>query len=246
MRRKRRAHLRMCSANTGELSSSSTAIPGHCPPWPGNTNPTRASRRAGPHQPVDRLAALERPPGQRQLVDESGASTTARCANAARQRQRAPDGGRVELGGCLDELPQPRRLRLERRLARPGHQEGQTPGTGSGAARARRATTVGSGGASSRIRCAFVPLIPNEDTPAGAPRTLSAGQSAARSAAGPARRPSRRAARARPRAGVGGSTPCRSAITILITPATPAAAWVWPMLDFSEPSHSGPSRASRP
>ena len=27
--------------------------------------------------------------------------------------------------------------------------------------------------------------------------------------------------------------------TILITPATPAAAWVWPMLDLSDPSHSG-------
>ena len=30
-------------------------------------------------------------------------------------------------------------------------------------------------------------------------------------------------------------------MTILMTPATPAAAWVWPMLDFSEPSHSGRS-----
>jgi hypothetical protein len=29
------------------------------------------------------------------------------------------------------------------------------------------------------------------------------------------------------------------AMTILMTPATPAAAWVWPMLDLTEPSHSG-------
>ena len=43
---------------------------------------------------------------------------------------------------------------------------------------------------------------------------------------------------------VAGSTPCRIASTILITPATPAAAWVWPMFDFTEPSHSGLS-ASR-
>ena len=28
-------------------------------------------------------------------------------------------------------------------------------------------------------------------------------------------------------------------MTILITPATPAACWAWPMLDFTEPSHSG-------
>ena len=26
-----------------------------------------------------------------------------------------------------------------------------------------------------------------------------------------------------------------------MTPATPAAAWVWPMLDLTEPSHSGRS-----
>ena len=47
-----------------------------------------------------------------------------------------------------------------------------------------------------------------------------------------------------------GSTPCRSAMTILITPATPAAAWVWPMLDLSEPAtaagrRGGPGRTWR-
>ncbi len=30
-------------------------------------------------------------------------------------------------------------------------------------------------------------------------------------------------------------------MTILMTPATPDADWVWPMLDFTEPSHSGRS-----
>ncbi len=40
-----------------------------------------------------------------------------------------------------------------------------------------------------------------------------------------------------------GSTPCRIASTIFITPATPAAAWVWPMFDFTEPSQSGRSRS---
>ena len=37
-----------------------------------------------------------------------------------------------------------------------------------------------------------------------------------------------------------GSTPCRMAMTILMTPATPAAAWVWPMLDLTEPSQQRP------
>ena len=40
-----------------------------------------------------------------------------------------------------------------------------------------------------------------------------------------------------------GRTPSRIASTILITPATPAAAWVWPMLDLIEPSLSGASRS---
>ena len=31
-----------------------------------------------------------------------------------------------------------------------------------------------------------------------------------------------------------------------MTPATPAAAWVWPMLDLTEPSHSGPLGAVLP
>ncbi|WUL56640.1 hypothetical protein OHS58_12820 [Amycolatopsis sp. NBC_00348] len=39
-----------------------------------------------------------------------------------------------------------------------------------------------------------------------------------------------------------GSTPCFSAMIILITPATPAAACVCPTLDFSDPSQSGVSR----
>ncbi len=40
-----------------------------------------------------------------------------------------------------------------------------------------------------------------------------------------------------------GSTPSRIASTVLITPATPAAAWVWPMFDLIEPSFSGASRS---
>jgi hypothetical protein len=38
---------------------------------------------------------------------------------------------------------------------------------------------------------------------------------------------------------VGGNWPCCSASTIFISPANPAAAWVCPMFDFTEPSHSG-------
>ena len=40
-----------------------------------------------------------------------------------------------------------------------------------------------------------------------------------------------------------GRTPACIAITTLITPATPAAAAAWPMLDLTEPSFSGRSRS---
>ncbi len=42
---------------------------------------------------------------------------------------------------------------------------------------------------------------------------------------------------------VGGRVSWRSASTILMTPATPAAAWVWPMLDLTAPSRSGVARS---
>ncbi len=99
-------------------------------------------------------------------------------------------------------------------------------GTGSGA------------GGSSRITWALVPLIPNEETPArrGLPAG-SHGRFSVSSSTSPADQSTCDD-------GVSecsdfGSVPCRIACTILITPATPAAACVWPMLDFTEPSHSG-------
>ncbi|GLY16565.1 hypothetical protein Kisp01_35800 [Kineosporia sp. NBRC 101677] len=95
-------------------------------------------------------------------------------------------------------------------------------------------------GASSRIAWALVPLIPNDDTPARRGRPVC-GQSC-----GWVSRFSPEAAQST--CGVGslmfseaGSIPWRSAITVLITPATPAAAWVWPMFDFTEPTCTGRS-----
>ncbi len=86
--------------------------------------------------------------------------------------------------------------------------------------------------------CALVPLKPKDEMPTrrGAPVS---GQSAASvsSSTAPADQST---------CGVGcstcrvcGSTPCCIARTILITPATPAAACVCPMFDLIEPSRSG-------
>ncbi len=97
-------------------------------------------------------------------------------------------------------------------------------------------------GACSRIVCALVPLTPNAETPArrGAPVSGHAVASVSSSTA-PADQST---------CGVGsstcsvrGNTPCRIAMTILITPATPAAACVCPKLDFNDPSRNGRSRS---
>ncbi|GAT71485.1 hypothetical protein PS9374_07176 [Planomonospora sphaerica] len=90
------------------------------------------------------------------------------------------------------------------------------------------------------IMWALVPLSPNDDTPArrGWPFRFHSRASVSSST-----RPSDQSTcGVRSSAcSVFGSTPFRSAMTILITPATPAAAWAWPMLDLIEPSQSGRS-----
>ena len=106
---------------------------------------------------------------------------------------------------------------------------GATPGAGTGGA-----------GASSSSTCALVPLTPNADTPARRGRSPRGhGTGSVSSASGPADQSAFGVGSSTCR--VGGSSSCRSACTIFTTPPTPAAAWAWPMLDFSEPSRSGRS-----
>src|SRR6516165_8213792 len=102
------------------------------------------------------------------------------------------------------------------------------------------APTLSSVGACSKITCAFVPLMPNPDTPA------RRGRSPVGHALGSVNNDTVPADQST--CGVGtstcnvlGITPCRIACTILITPATPAAADVCPMFDLIDPSHSGRS-----
>src|SRR6516225_6873450 len=91
---------------------------------------------------------------------------------------------------------------------------------------------------SSKITCAFVPLIPNDDTAARRGRfPASHARGSVNNDTAPADQST---------CGVGtstcnvlGFTPCRIACTILITPAIPAAADVWPMFDLIDPSHNG-------
>ncbi|GAA5708190.1 hypothetical protein Save01_09069 [Streptomyces avermitilis] len=103
-----------------------------------------------------------------------------------------------------------------------------------------------SSGACSRITWAFVPLIPNEDTPARrGPPVSGHSRPSVSSSTAPADQSTW--VLGFPTCRVLGSTPFRSASTVLITPATPETAWVCAMFDLSEPSQSGrPSCRSWP
>ncbi|CAM5435434.1 hypothetical protein SGRIM128S_07540 [Streptomyces griseomycini] len=95
-------------------------------------------------------------------------------------------------------------------------------------------------GACSMMAWAFVPLKPNDDTPARHGRSATGhSRSSVSNSTAPADQST--CGDGSSACSVRGSTPCRIAITILITPATPAAACVCPMLDFTEPSSSGRS-----
>ncbi len=90
--------------------------------------------------------------------------------------------------------------------------------------------------------CTLVPLTPKEDTPArrGWPSCGHGWDSVSRLTA-PAVQSTWLLGSVTCR--VFGRVSCRIAMIILITPATPEAAWVWPMLDLIDPSHSGRERS---
>ncbi len=95
------------------------------------------------------------------------------------------------------------------------------------------------------IRWAFVPLIPNADTPARRGRSVRGHATGSVSSdTAPADQSTSDVGSSTCR--VRGRTPCLSDSTTFSTPATPAASWVWPMLDFTEPSRSGSPERSLP
>src|SRR5205807_7982273 len=95
-------------------------------------------------------------------------------------------------------------------------------------------TTASAAGASSSIRCALVPLMPNDDT-AHRRGTAPAGHSTASVSGATVLALQSTCVDGWFRCSVAGSVPCRIAITIFNTLATPAADWLWPMLDLTEP-----------
>ena len=97
-----------------------------------------------------------------------------------------------------------------------------THGTTSGRLRADSAA-ANSGGACSSITWAFVPLMPNADTPARRGRSVWSGHGRALPTTSIVPDDQSTCGVGESRCNVAGTTPCRIDSTVLITPATPAA-----------------------
>ncbi len=130
-------------------------------------------------------------------------------------------------------------MRAESSSAVAGSSE-KTLGSSSASSPSGSAARSPAAAASSMMTCAFVPLIPKEETPARRGSVAVQSRSCVSSRSGTESQSTSSVGCSL--CSVRGSTPWRIAITILITPPTPAAATLWPMFDFSEPSHSGRSR----
>ncbi len=154
-----RAHRANCSANAPFSSSSSTAMPDHWAPWPGKTQTGSPAGRPAPHSPWS--VARRRSTSVSRSVPVVGRA--ARCSNTVRDpasiRATAPTG----TSGCRSTKSATRSS--EARTApslRPDTSRGSSVSSLSASSRGICST----GGASSRIRWALVPLMPKEEMPA--------------------------------------------------------------------------------
>ncbi len=207
-------------------------MPRRCAPWPVNSTATFRLPRTTPRSPPTGCP----PPAS--SANAARASSRSCATNAARHskadRVVASEYARSSTVGALSKVDS--RLAACARTASQLLPDNNT-GTGPAATPGSRSCT-GASGACSMIACALVPLSPNEDTPARRGRSWAGHSCASVSSRTP---PSDQSTLddGSSTCRVLGRTPCRIAITILMTPATPAAAWVWLMFDFTEPSRSG-------
>ncbi len=250
------SHSASRSANTVEDSRSSAAIPRHCEPCPGKTNATRPGSSGA--VPVT-VPAAGRPSARAarpaRALARSDARTTARCSNAARVAAREwPTSAAARSVRASTQAES--RSAWARRAAsdRPDTGQGTTPGVTPGVTTGTTSGTVPGAGAvppvapasapsdraSSTMMWALVPLMPKEEIPARRGRPSASHSTASvSSSTAPALQSTCGDGRSTWR--VRGSTPCRMACTIFMTPATPAAACACPMLDLTDPSRNGRS-----
>ncbi len=202
------AHSDNRPANTGDSPASSRAIPTHCEPCPGNTNTTRPGSPAAPST----NNGCGTPSAS--AASASGLSATARRSNAVRV---------VASEYAADAEGRPGNTSASRAAcarSASGVRADITKGT-----RSSLGSAAATGSPCSRMTWALVPLTPNDDTAARAGRSSSGHDCASVSnSTAPADQSTCDVGRST--CNVLGSTPRRIASTTLITPATPAAAWV--------------------
>ncbi|PSK62140.1 hypothetical protein B0E53_05957 [Micromonospora sp. MH33] len=208
-------------------------MPAHCEPWPGKTKTTSPGVPAvcvttcGAGRPSASASSAA------DSSSRSAANTTARCSSGDRETAevQATSAG---LRSASSATRRDQRSACWRSAVwvRPVSRTGAGTGSSAGSGRA------GASSGCSRTRWVLVPLIPNDETAARRGRsTAGHGVGSVTRVTAPAVQSTCGVGRSTCR--VAGTTPCRMARTILMIPAMPAAAWVWPMFDLIDPSSSG-------
>ena len=254
-----RPHPASRAANTGHPAASSRPIPAHCAPCPANTNtvfpappavpvttPGAGSPAATAAKPAvspaaswpmttarngssDRVVASDQPTSAGSSPGRAATHPPSRPACPARPCADRPDTGHAS-------TPRP-----SSGPADSTSPAAAAPSPGAAVSALSCGSSGSATGGSSTMTWTLVPLTPKDETPARRDRSPPAGQGtgSASSRTAPADQSTSRDGSST--CSVLGSRPCRSAWTILMIPAAPAAAWVCPMLDLTDPSHSGRS-----
>ncbi|GAB3451000.1 hypothetical protein GCM10027436_48090 [Actinophytocola sediminis] len=207
------AHSRIRAANTVDSANKSRAMPTHCAPCPGKTNTTLPLRSATPVSDRDDRPSSSSP--------RSRPTTTARCANEVR-----PASENATSATSSGESRNRSRSWSARARNAPAVWPDNTSGTTAGGPSCESwsgSSGWASSSACSRMTCALVPLTPNADT---APRRGRPTTGHSRDSANNDTAPDDQSTcdDGSSTCRVRGITPCRNAITVLITPPTPAAA----------------------
>ncbi len=215
-------------ANTGNAACSPRPMPTRCEPWPVNSTASLPSTTASPED------AVARPSTSSSL---SPATTTARWVRpdllVSKENARSVRSTSVDTT-CS-------RSRSACSFNASGDFAASTTGT-AGSVVVADSTTTSATGACSMMAWALVPLMPNDEIAARRGRPVS-GHAAASVSSSTDPEVQSICGDGSSTCRVFGATPCWSASTILMIPETPEAAWVWPMLDFNEPSSSRVSRS---
>ncbi|CAG7172904.1 hypothetical protein PICSAR252_01960 [Mycobacterium avium subsp. paratuberculosis] len=193
-------------------------MPGHCEPWPGNTNTVLPTGWARPVTTPATGCPPARSASRRSSCAPSAPTITARCSNRDRvDTSDQPTSSTRTPGSAFTRASSRAAWFVNASAERAESTHGTTTSPPWGA--------MVSGSYCSTMTCALVPLMPNDETPARRGRSRAGqGRASVSSDTAPADQST---------CGVGSSTcrvlgitPCRSAWTILITPPAPAAAEV--------------------